>query len=76
MEKLTHNHHRMIITVMIFLTVVFSLFFGTKIYAIFEDSNTITLFIFSLSFLNAVIVIIILAFLIKLDDDLHKHKHK
>ncbi len=76
MRKLNHNHHRMIITVVIFLTVVFSLFFGTKIYDVFQNSNTINLFIFSMGFLNSVLLIIVLAFLIKLDEDMHRHHTK
>ena len=72
-EKLTHKHHKGIITLLIFIVFVLGLAYGIKTYEVEYKEHTVEIVSIGLMFVNTLILIIIASILVKLEEDFFYH---
>jgi uncharacterized membrane protein len=76
MEKISHRMHKTIIFITVFIVLVSMIMIGMKVYSDSPYVHGLTVLNFALTFVNTVMIIILVSIIVKLEENFFYHHKK
>jgi hypothetical protein len=72
--KNNHQDHMTVLLIFILFIAIFSLFFGFRLFAGMSNEAFMSIFAFSIAFLNLIILVVIASFVLKIYENMYYKK--